>query len=63
MSIITITDDTGRKIGTYDVQDVPIIALVYDDVVASAGIAGTPGARSRLTWASRRTEAGTHALT
>jgi hypothetical protein len=62
MSIITITDDTGRMSEPYDVQDVPIIALVYDDVVASTGIAGTPGARSRLTWASHRAEVGTDAL-
>ena len=48
MSTTTITNDKGQVTQPYDIQDVPMIAVVYDDVVASAGIAGTPGARSRL---------------
>lgn len=33
MSTTTITDDKGQVTQPYDIQDVPMIALVYDDVV------------------------------
>jgi len=63
MSTTKITNDNDQASQPYDIQDVPIIASVFDDVVASVAIAGTTGARSRLTCASRRAEAGTDALT